>query len=87
MMEDERSGISAVFHNLQVESAHTNRNGKLWVWCDRKEATHLSCYGVSGRTIAVEDAKVVGHVSDSWSEERVIELRASAERLIGEYVF
>jgi hypothetical protein len=87
LMEDENRGLNAVLNNIQIKAARRSKNEKIWVWCERIDATHLSCYGVSGRIIAIADAKVVGNVSSAWSSEQLGELRRSARGRIGKYIF
>jgi hypothetical protein len=77
------NSLGALLNNKFIESA-AKKNGKLMVWCEKDEATHVTGVGVAGITAKICDIEVTGRVS--WDEETIQKEVEQHRRLIGRYV-
>lgn len=83
--DDVMAGKTDFFNDILDSGARqVGPDKKRLQWCKREEAEYLSCSGVGGAIIRIEDAKVVGRVP--WPENQIEELRSSALRKVGQLV-
>lgn len=75
-------GIDDGLDDILFASARRFNDGKRLVSCTREEAEYLSCSGVAGAIIKVQDAEVIGRVN--WPEEQIADARAAAMRRVGQ---
>ena len=75
--------LGAILTNKLIETAPT-KNGKIMMWCEKDEATHVTGAGVAGITVKVDEIEVTGRVS--WDEETIQNEVEQHRRMIGRYV-
>lgn len=75
--------LGAILTNKLIETA-AKKNGKMLVWCEKEEATHVTGVGVAGITAKISDIIVTGRVP--WDEETIQSEIELHRRLIGRYV-
>ncbi len=71
--------------DLLYEVNHKNKNGKNWQWCSKKEATHVSGYGVAGCIAPISEIEITGRVD--WPEDILKEQEDHAIRQIGRILY
>ncbi len=75
--------LAEIINDMLIDSAQ-KKDGKLMMWCAKREATHVTGAGVAGCIEKISDIEITGRVS--WDEETIQREVQQHERMIGQYV-